>query len=167
VKGQDTLCLRVCNLYGTVIASREGPFAAMSLSDFEPYIDEMFEEYPGIKAIGFGLPGIELGGKIVALDYQRLIGSPIIKHFESRYLVPVLFENDVNAAVLDPDSFILFGEFLSEEHLRAVERRCVGLLPERMSPALSLSKSFTEDFQNGLIAMVLELIERTQGESRA
>jgi len=99
VDGHDTLCLRVADLYGTVVDSADRPLRADSLTAFEPAIDRMLARHPAIRALGFGLPGIEVGGRIEALDYPSLVGTPILDHFGRRYGLPVLFENDVNAAV--------------------------------------------------------------------
>lgn len=100
VEGRDTVCLRVADLYGTVLAAEDHPFQPTGLAAFEPFLDGLTARFPAIGAIGFGLPGIEYGGTITALDYRALVGAPILDHFARRYGVPVLFENDVNAAVL-------------------------------------------------------------------
>lgn len=239
IEGQDTLCLRVADLYGQVLEAEDCPFAPKSLEDFEPPIGRLLARYPAIRALGFGLPGVERGGRIVALDYWRLEGAPILEHFRERYGLPVLFENDVNAAalgrgvregaaetevylyfprkyapgagirigsriikgchhfagevdwlplgilwgdlslsgsleasseaiaqvvvslaaVLDPDSIVLYGEFLTEAHLRAIRSLCARRLPIGMVPELSLTRDFAADFERGLIGLTLELIE--------
>lgn len=100
VDGQDTVCLRVADLDGEVVAAEDHPFQPSSLADFEPLLDGLLSRFPAVAALGFGLPGIEYGGTITALDYRALVGTPILTHFEQRYRIPVLFENDVNAAVL-------------------------------------------------------------------
>lgn len=97
---KDRLSLRVANLYGECIDAGEVEATPESLASFEAPIDRMLARHPSIKAIGFGLPGVEAGGKILALDYRPLVGAPIIEHFRLRYGLPVLFENDVNAAVM-------------------------------------------------------------------
>ncbi|HWR12768.1 MAG TPA: ROK family protein [Rectinemataceae bacterium] len=100
IAGKDRLSLRVANLYGECVDAGEEETAPESLAAFEPLIDRMLAKHPSIKAIGFGLPGIESGGTIVALDYRPLIGAPIIEHFRLKYGLLVLFENDVNSAVM-------------------------------------------------------------------
>lgn len=239
VAGRDTLCLRVADLYGQVIDHADEPLDASSLQAFEPAIDRLVERHPTIAALGFGLPGIEFGGTIVALDYRSLVGAPVVEHFRTRYGRPIVVENDVNAAVLgrgkregasasevylyfprkytpgsgiridgqllkgsrhyageigflpldipwgdptltdsleassdaiarvvvslaavlDPDSVVLFGEFLTPEHRDAVANRCRELLPPGLVPSLSLAEDFSQDFQEGLIGLTLDLLE--------
>lgn len=100
VAGQDTLCVRVANLYGTVVEAWDTPLLASGLGAFEPAIDRMLARYPAIRALGFALPGVEFEGRIEVLDYPALVGTPFVGHFSQRYRLPVLFENDVNVAVL-------------------------------------------------------------------
>ena len=239
IEGRDTACLRVADLYGQIVASENHPLEAGSLEAFEPFIDRMLVRFPSISALGFGLPGIEYGGTIVALDYHKLVGAPIIDHFQSRYGIPVVFENDVNAAVLgrgrqegaatseaylyfprkyppgsgiriegrllkgsrhfagevgflplgiawgdpnltesieasssaaaqvivslaavlDPESVVLFGEFLTPTHLAEIRIRCRSLMPEESLPQISLTEDFTQDFQDGLVGLTLELLD--------
>jgi ROK family len=94
----DMLYLRVVNLFGICLHELDTPLDDINLRSFEPYIDAIIEEYPTIQAIGFGLPGIELEGKILFADYQALIDTAFLAHYYERYHLPVIFENDVNAA---------------------------------------------------------------------
>lgn len=239
VAGHDTVCLRVADLYGQILEAQEVAMTPGSLAAFEPAIDALLVRYPSIRALGFGLPGIEFEGTIVALDYPGLVGAPILTHFETRYGLPVVFENDVNAAVLgrgaregaaasevylyfprkyipgsgiridgrllkghrhfagevghlplgigwgdpaltgsfeascnavalvvvslaavlDPESVVLFGEFLTPAHLEAVARRCRHQLPSGMVPLLSLAEDFTRDFEEGLVGLTLDVLD--------
>ncbi len=99
-EGGDTVYIRVADLYGSVIDSGELAMTPDSLESFEPLIDRMIERHPDIKALGFSLPGVEIGGEVVAMDYPALAGRTLVPHFEKRYSLPVLFENDVNAAAV-------------------------------------------------------------------
>jgi len=239
VDGQDTLCLRVADLYGQILDEEDLRFHPGSLEAFEPALEGVLARHPQIRALGFGLPGIELEGTIVALDYPGLVGAPILDHFRTRYGLPVVFENDVNAAVvgrgrregaaesevylyfpqkyapgagirvggrlikgrhhfagevghlplgipwgdpclpgsletateaiarvilsltavLDPESVVLFGEFLTPAHLEGIRTHCRNRLPEGMVPALSLTENFARDFQEGLVGLTLDLLE--------
>jgi hypothetical protein len=97
-EGLDMLHARVVNLFGIALYERDTPLAAIDLRAFEPYIDLAMQEYPSIRAIGFGLPGVVLNGKFIAGDYPELVGAELLAHYQKRYQVPILFENDVNAA---------------------------------------------------------------------
>ncbi len=98
VDGQDLMSLRVADLYGTIIHAEDHVLSEDSYSTFTALIDPIIVLYPAIAAIGFGLPGIEFEGSVLALDYKNLIGSPIVEYFSKRYNRPLLCENDVNAA---------------------------------------------------------------------
>lgn len=238
INGRDTICLRIVDLHGNVITAQDHAVDAVTVDGIEALVASAMDAHAPIKAIGFGLPGIELGGKIVALDYADFVGSPIVERFARRFNVPVVVENDVNAAVLgrafaqqapdnevylyfprkyppgagirtngrllkgrhhfagevawlplpikwgpsladsiedfslaasqvvlssisllDPDSIILFGEFLTEEHLERITEHCRSHLPESIDLTLSLATDFSRDFQDGLIGLTLNAIE--------
>lgn len=96
--GMDILYVRVANLNGVCIYEVDIPLTEINLHTFEPSVDAALQEYPTIRAIGFGLPGVELGGKLVLVDYPSLIGTAFLTHYQERYQLPLIFENDVNAA---------------------------------------------------------------------
>ncbi len=96
--GINTLCVRVADLYGTVVYALDSPLGEPSLEKFERAVDDCLSVYPAIASIAFGLPGIEYQGSLIALDYPSLVNAPIISRFAERYRLPVLCENDVNAA---------------------------------------------------------------------
>jgi predicted NBD/HSP70 family sugar kinase len=98
--GLDMLYVRVANLNGVCIYELETPLSEIELTTFEPYIDAALQEYRSIRAIGFGLPGVELGGKVLFADYPALTDTAFLAHYKRRYQLPLLFENDVNAAVV-------------------------------------------------------------------
>lgn len=96
--GMDMLYVRVANLNGVCVYAVESPLGEINLRAFEPFIDAALQEYASIRAIGFGLPGIEVDGQIVGGDYPTLTGTAFLTHYRERYQLPVVIENDVNAA---------------------------------------------------------------------
>ena len=96
--GQDLLHIRVANLYGECVKAQDVVLEDIRLESFIPWVDACLLEYPSIKAIGFGLPGLEVNGRIVVLDYPALVGERLSEFYANRYNLPVIFENDVNAA---------------------------------------------------------------------
>lgn len=96
--GLDILYVRVADLNGECVYERDAPLAEINLHTFEPPIETVLQEYTTIRAIGFGLPGVELGGQVVFADYPALTGTAFLRHYQQRYQLPVIFENDVNAA---------------------------------------------------------------------
>lgn len=96
--GLDILYVRVANLNGVCVYSVDVPLTDINLHTFEPYIDAALQEHGTIRAVGFGLPGVELDGKVVLADYPALTGTAFLTHYQERYQLPLIFENDVNAA---------------------------------------------------------------------
>ena len=237
--GLDILYVRVANLIGDCIYEHETSLSDIDLHTFEPYIADALEDYPTIQAIGFGLPGVELDGKIEWMDYQALGGTEFVAHYHERYQLPVMVENDVNAAIvgyckrneieetatlylyfpgkyppgggiqindelfkryrnyageiaampldidwqdpalytsperinaaiakviaaismlLNPESVVLFGTFLSDDHLSVIRQHCVERLPFNSIPYVYLASNFTLDYQQGMIEETLALL---------
>jgi len=97
-KNVITAC--VGNLYGEEVWKTEQYFDTIQLTSFEALVAASVEAYPTIRVLSFSLPGVELDGVIQVNDYRELEGLPFAEHFQKKYLLPVLIENDVNAAVL-------------------------------------------------------------------
>lgn len=100
IDGRDAVCLRVLDLYGQALDSQTHQMDEITMDALESLIAATIDRYPSIGAVSIGLPGIELGGTIVALDYRSLIGEPIVSRLGDRFNIPVNVENDVNAAAL-------------------------------------------------------------------
>lgn len=237
--GADMLYVRVANLFGECVYEQDEALQDITLRIFEPFIDSAVRDYPTIKAIGFGLPGIEREDKVVALDYPALVNTPFSEHYRTLYRLPVIFVNDVNAAVvgycrrkqlessavylyfpkkytpgagiylngglykgdgnyagevanlplginwlnpelyaspsafcgpvakliaavsslLNPGAVILHGSFFGFDSLDLIRQNCSALLPQNSMPKLSVSGSFTLDYQNGMIEEALDLLK--------
>lgn len=89
----------VTNLLGKSIYEKESEFEHINDNSFDDILDNLFELYPTIEVIAFGLPGSEENDVIIINDYTDIIGDTFIKHYKQRYKVDVIFINDVNAAV--------------------------------------------------------------------
>lgn len=96
--GEDLLRVRVVNLQGAAVYAADAPLAEVELASFEAHIEAALRAYPTIRAIGFGLPGVEWGGKLLAADYPALAGTAFRAHYHERFGLPVVVHNDVNAA---------------------------------------------------------------------
>jgi hypothetical protein len=90
----------VVNLSGGHVYETEVKTEQVDLGSFEQLIDTILAEYPSIQAIGFGLPGAEYDGRMVASVYESFLDVSVTEHFSTRYGKPVIMENDVNAAVI-------------------------------------------------------------------
>lgn len=239
--GEDMLYVRVANLNGVSVYEVDTPLAEIDLHTFEPYIDAALQEYATIRAVGFGLPGVEFGGQVLGGDYPALTGTAFLTHYQERYHLPMIFENDVNAAsvgycrrhqiaseaatvylyfpqkyppgggiyingklyrgysnyagevagmplginwydptlytspariceaiailieaislLLNPQSVILYGAFLTDTHLDDIRQRCAARQPAKSIPRIALADDFTLDYQNGIIEETLALLE--------
>lgn len=89
----------VTNLLGNCIYEEESIFESIKDDSFDEILDILFEKYPNIEVISFGLPGTEENGIITINDYPHIVGDTFLKHYKERYNVPVIFVNDINAAV--------------------------------------------------------------------
>lgn len=97
--GVDTLFISVDTLYGESIAAEKTVLREITLEQFDALIASFLAKYPAIKAMAFGLPGAELNGRMMMIDYEALRGKAFTKYFEEKYRRKVVFENDLNAAV--------------------------------------------------------------------
>jgi hypothetical protein len=93
----------VFNCFGEVEA--EGKTAStlqdVDLTLLTDCIEELIEKYPKIKSISVGVPGsVEFGRIIYIPDYEHLKNLDLKGLLEKRFSIPVVIENDMNAAVL-------------------------------------------------------------------
>ncbi|WP_028974805.1 ROK family transcriptional regulator [Spirochaeta cellobiosiphila] len=235
LEGLDSLYIRIIDLYGQVLDSQIESCTYIDSEYINNVIGKMFEKFPQIGAISLGLPGIEYEGQIVSLDYKGLVGTPLIQQLQERYNIPVVIENDVNAAVMgrgqcfeaaqseiyvyfasnsgpgagirwngqlikgaknsagevgwlpfgikwgaelvnnkpafvkaaalllvslvvlyDPESLVVYGEFIDDEYLDEIGTECKTLLSQRSFPSLTRVDDFSSDYEQGLITITLE-----------
>lgn len=99
IDGQERLHVCVVALDGTVLYGEVSTQAQITLEVLEKQVEKALQAFPRIGAIGFGLPGYECDGHLVSSDLTALNHLPISSHFRQRCMIPILVENDVNAAV--------------------------------------------------------------------
>lgn len=95
----EVATIAVINLYGDIIEGNEIILHEVYESSFDMTIERMLNQYPNIKAIGMGMPGLEIQGKMELSDYKKLEGKGFIEYLRNKFRIPVVFENDINAAV--------------------------------------------------------------------
>lgn len=230
----------IVNLSGKYLYESDLEVKDVDLKIFEDIIELLLKDYPEIQAIGFGHPGIEVDGQIILSDYKMLRETYFTKHFSNLYKLPVIIENDVNAAVigfgnrkkidsnntlvyiyfpdqhppgagvfingklfkgrrnfageiatmplgitwnkdlynsfedlceattklivsissiLNPDTVVLNGSFLTSAHIEIISEKCRKSLPKNIVPIIVLSDNFIEDYKNGLAVQALDLLE--------
>jgi predicted NBD/HSP70 family sugar kinase len=89
----------VIDLYGECVWRREAVVRDVQPDSFCPHIEEALREVPNVGVIGFGLPGVEENGVITVNDYHQLVGLDFLDFYQRKYDLPVIYLNDVNAAV--------------------------------------------------------------------
>ncbi|WP_207671448.1 ROK family transcriptional regulator [Clostridium thermarum] len=85
----------------TLISGRlDGEFLK-SLDSIEMIVSGLLKEHPNIASISIGVPGAVKNGEIFFIpDYDAFKGVNLKKYFEERFNLPVVIENDMNAAVI-------------------------------------------------------------------
>ncbi len=96
---RNAINLFVVNLYGECVYRKQTFLDDIQVESFADMLDEAIAAYPDTAVIAFGLPGFEENGVIAANDYSGIVGDRFIPFYQARYELPVVFSNDVNAAV--------------------------------------------------------------------
>lgn len=63
------------------------------------------------------------------------------------------------SSILNPDEIIMNGTFLNDKHTELISNKCERKLTKNIIPKISLSDNFLEDYKNGLIVEVLNVLE--------
>nr|WP_263328598.1 ROK family transcriptional regulator [Neobacillus sp. Marseille-Q6967] len=64
-------------------------------------VEEIKEKYPKISSVSIGVPGSVNNGRIIYIPgYEHLQNFDLKGYLENRFSIPVVIENDMNAAVL-------------------------------------------------------------------
>lgn len=64
-------------------------------------IESLIERYPRIRSLAFGVPGSVNDGRIIYIPgYEKFQNFDLKGYIEARFALPVVVENDMNAAVL-------------------------------------------------------------------
>lgn len=98
-RNQNLIQLLVINLYGKCVERKSRYFPTVETDSFDEWLTDVFEKHDNIGLIAFGLPGEEINGVVTINDYHNIIGAEFMRHYREAYQVPILFENDINAAV--------------------------------------------------------------------
>ncbi|MFZ5967460.1 MAG: ROK family protein [Bacillota bacterium] len=98
--GEDTAFYCVVDLCGQVIEKIEQKLVNISIGSFDDNIEKLVNKYPQIKVICFGVPGGEVNQCLVISDYENLRGKSLSGYIHEKHHLPVLVENDINAAVV-------------------------------------------------------------------
>ena len=129
----DTVFASVVDLRGEEVAREDQPFDELDCPSWLDWIGRLLTVYPNIGIVGLGIPGQAVDGEIEVSSHKRLIGLNPAALIGERFGLPVLLENDVNAA--------LQGYLADETPPRHSEERIVlGLyFPDKYPPGLAIS----------------------------
>ncbi|CAM3998029.1 ROK family transcriptional regulator [Saccharibacillus endophyticus] len=132
-EGVDTVFASVVDLRGDIRKHEERLFDVLDRDSFLRWIKNLMQDYPRIQTIGLGIPGQAVEGRIEVSSHDRLRGTYPAKWIEEHFGVPVLLENDVNAAL---HGYLLEGAGDEEAEDGAV----IGLyFPIKYPPGMAIS----------------------------
>ncbi len=98
--GKDTAFYCVVNLRGEVIERSEQILNNPYMQDFDEKIEDYINNFPNINAICFGFPGAEVNQKVMVTCYDNIYDKSLSGYIKDKFNLPVVVENDINAAVL-------------------------------------------------------------------
>lgn len=111
----------VVNLYGDRLACEEDILQLTEWASIESCIQSYCCKFPNIKMISIGLPGVDMSSNLTVVDAETMKGIVLHQKIEERFALPVIIENDINAAVFgykytkaNPDSTIVSGLYFPE-----------------------------------------------------
>ncbi|MDQ0207312.1 ROK family protein [Alkalicoccobacillus murimartini] len=96
---KDEVVASIVNLNGDTLKREEHQIPVFDLHHFEQIIAELINAYPAVKMIGIGIPGQVVNGEITVSSHETLKGIRMADSIQETFGLPVLIENDVNAAV--------------------------------------------------------------------
>ncbi|RAV14881.1 ROK family protein [Paenibacillus contaminans] len=98
-QGQVFVSATVVNLENHILLQEEYLWPVFDRHHFFEIISRFLTLYPSIKVIGIGIPGQAVNGEIKVSSHKELMGVRMIEEMESRFGLPVMVENDINAAI--------------------------------------------------------------------
>ncbi|MDF1894988.1 ROK family protein [Rahnella sp. Lac-M11] len=81
---------------GASLAQGEVRFLPLSLETFYQQIAGLLADYPNIKALGIGLPGVVVKGRVATCDISAFAGVDIEQQLREKFGIYVQADNDMN-----------------------------------------------------------------------
>lgn len=99
-QGRDKLVLAVENLLGEVIWQKDVFPDVVTEAVLLANLQDAIKEFPQVSQVLLGLPGVEVAGKMLVIDYPELRDLTLTFDLSKNLGMPVHFCNDINAAVM-------------------------------------------------------------------
>ncbi|MBQ7498238.1 MAG: ROK family protein [Selenomonas sp.] len=99
-RGKDKLVLAVENLLGEIIWQQEVFPPEITAEVLLAHLQQAREQFPGISRVLLGVPGVDVAGRMMIIDYPRLQGIALRERLSEALALPVHICNDINAAVM-------------------------------------------------------------------
>ena len=98
-QGRNKLVLAVENLLGEIIWQKDVFPVEITEAVLLAELQEASKEFPEVCQILLGMPGVEVAGKMLVIDYPELRDLTLTFDLSKKLGLPVHFCNDINAAV--------------------------------------------------------------------
>ncbi|MEF2969310.1 ROK family protein [Paenibacillus sp. M1] len=98
-QGRNLISAVVVNLEDHILQKEEFLMPEFDRELLYEVIGNFLKLYPSIKVIGIGIPGQVVNGEIMVSSHRELKGVNLIEEVELKFGLPVMVENDINAAV--------------------------------------------------------------------
>lgn len=98
-QGRGLLSISVVNLNDQILHHVRFFMQSFDIPYFFQVLEKILDLYPAIKMIGIGIPGQMVNGEIIVSSHKELIGFRMAEELEARFELPVIVENDINAAI--------------------------------------------------------------------
>jgi hypothetical protein len=98
-QGQVLLSVTVVNLDDRILLQEEYLMPVFHSSRFYNAIGEILGQFPSVKVIGVGIPGQTVNGEIMVSSLPELTGYRMVEELHEQFGLPVMVENDINAAI--------------------------------------------------------------------
>ena len=99
-EGKNAFTLSIYNLFGEPVLSEELLLKQVCPDSFDAFFEQAQLQGYRLALCVFVLPGVADGENIVLCDLDALIGNAFLPRLKERFGLEILFENDVNGAVL-------------------------------------------------------------------
>jgi hypothetical protein len=97
--GQALVSASVVNLEDRILFKEEYVMPVFDRHNLYQTIGSLITGHPSVKVIGIGIPGQVVNGEITVSSHKELMGIRMMEEMESQFGLPVIVENDINAAI--------------------------------------------------------------------